>query len=342
MSIPTKDRRAWYHSPLGMLSQRIASWLDTPKGFPLGLLLLRSLALMAVLLRFLIYWGLYAGSVLGRVFWFTSLAYALWILFWGYMNLSASHWFVSRRAETVQMLSDTVVFSVFYLLTQDPKSDLFILYLLPLMAAARFLNPTTGLLFLTSTLISFLAVLYTMGTVFVVPAASAVIVVGVFVPRAAFLALITLASMLSYGQARRSVHQLARWHQVPQMLGEVGRLVESQLVALYLYDELSDDLVVAATRGPDKEGHSLASQAMRMYVGSVIRGKLPVLVNEMATDPRVKHLGMSKMLASALWAPIVSGSHSLGAIALASTEKNAFTEADLDLSLSLLSKWLPP
>ena len=129
-------------------------WFDRPLGEPgvLTLILIfRFIVSLGLVLRFALNRRVYSDDafLVVRISLLGFFAYFCLLLF---ARSFARDAFLSYRGVWLQVVSDVVVFSFIYFLTRDVRSELFVLYFLPLLIAAEYfsLAETLGALTLTS------------------------------------------------------------------------------------------------------------------------------------------------------------------------------------------------
>jgi len=237
----------------------------TDEGFLTLVWGLRFVVLLALIFRFGINWEDYSDSTLSLVVQLTVLVYFLYILLLGYLRAFKFHLFVSRECTLLQIGVDIVAFSIFYFLIKDVQSDVFILYFLPLIIAARYFGSKITLIFFAATTLAVSTVVLSIATFFV---ASPQQMFGkIFVPRQVFFAIIIFAYLLLYEQARRRMQELASLREASEAvnstlnMNDVLRLILDQLREVVPYDSASIQLIIGnnskviACRGfkePDK------------------------------------------------------------------------------------------
>jgi len=180
--------------------------------------LLRALAVVIVVFRIAAHWPDYAGTQ--RLGWYALaiFIYLVNVAYWSHRNAQAPQHPVSEPAILLQLVLDVLAFSLFYLLGEDPRSDLFILYLLVLMAAARYLQAKIVASLLAMITVAFAAVLLGMAHFFRPSFPN--VLWRVFVPREMFLILMTTANVFRYGQTEAVERQASLKEYIASMSRE--------------------------------------------------------------------------------------------------------------------------
>lgn len=125
----------------------------------------------------------------------------------------------------------------------------------------------------------------------------------------------------------------------PMVLKELGNAISFDLGAFYLYDQKEGRLVMADQKGlTDEEVLERELTAMERHPGRVFTTKKSLLVRDVDNDPRASYLDSMRKPASLLYVPVVFQDEALGAIGLASFEKNHFNERHLRLCKAIASE----
>lgn len=154
---------------------------------------------------------------------------------------------------------------------------------------------------------------------------------------------------------RKRVHELSILNDISKVVSSVLdlerlldvyiELVRSKIgirnCSILLVDDGGNELVVCASEGED--GKNLVGQRTPMGLGIegwVAENRIPVLIDNLATDSRFKDKGSAKYDAgSFICAPLVAKGELLGVIDLnEKTSGEKFTESDLKLLLTLTSQ----
>jgi PAS domain S-box-containing protein len=125
----------------------------------------------------------------------------------------------------------------------------------------------------------------------------------------------------------------------PTVLDELKKAIPYDLGVLYLYDKKEKRLVMGAQKGfSPEEARERELTALERHPGMVFTAKTPLLVRNVAKEPKVQYSENMRKPASLLYVPLIFQDKSLGAIGLASFEKNHFDEKDLSLSTAIASE----
>jgi GAF domain-containing protein len=129
-------------------------------------ILVRLLLLYDVVVQF----GIYRAD-LARLGLLNLARTAVWLVFLyilslGYLRLNHPQIFFSSRSKYLQVVLDTLLFSVLYLFSQRAESDLFVLYLVPLLIASDYLEFTSNILVFGVVSLAFTGTAYAITLVF--------------------------------------------------------------------------------------------------------------------------------------------------------------------------------
>lgn len=139
---------------------KIYDILDTDKGTLALLTWLRGGMWCAL---FFYYWISFADEPIdaGRWRFVGGLGFfAIYALLCIWIELTASEWLLRRPALYAQVLADITFYTFFYALANTPRSDIYLLYLLPLFTAVRFLGIEQGVGICVVVVICFNTVLF--------------------------------------------------------------------------------------------------------------------------------------------------------------------------------------
>ncbi len=136
---------------------------------------------------------------------------------------------------------------------------------------------------------------------------------------------------------------------IGQMLGTIGRLLNAQSVSLWLFDELSDSLILRSSTSdggqlvaPDPE-HPFIKNPLFWKENAVVQEQLltagPVVCEDIETDPRInsewrnylKQKGTKRFLA----VPILVGGHVRGFIGIHHTDQASYRPEEIELTQAL-------
>jgi sigma-B regulation protein RsbU (phosphoserine phosphatase) len=114
--------------------------------------------------------------------------------------------------------------------------------------------------------------------------------------------------------------------QIPKL---IGRLIEFDAFAVYLLDERRGELRVAYSVGYPTDPEPVRLTLDQGLVGAAVKSQIPLLVNDVAGDPR--YVGLVPGMAAELVVPLLHKKRPIGALNLLSHHKDEFTSADVDL-----------
>jgi sigma-B regulation protein RsbU (phosphoserine phosphatase) len=109
----------------------------------------------------------------------------------------------------------------------------------------------------------------------------------------------------------------------------IARLIEFDAFAVYLIDERRAELLTAYAVGYPDSVAPLPLKLGRGLVGSAVESQMPVLVNDVAADPR--YVVVVPGMGSELVVPLLHKKRPIGALNLLSHNKDQFTPADVEL-----------
>jgi sigma-B regulation protein RsbU (phosphoserine phosphatase) len=114
--------------------------------------------------------------------------------------------------------------------------------------------------------------------------------------------------------------------QLPKL---IARLIEFDAFAVYLLDERRGELLTAYAVGYPDSVAPLPLKLGRGLVGAAVTSQTPLLVNDVAADPR--YVTIVPGMASELVVPLLHQKRPIGALNLLSHRKDQFTAADVEL-----------
>jgi sigma-B regulation protein RsbU (phosphoserine phosphatase) len=114
--------------------------------------------------------------------------------------------------------------------------------------------------------------------------------------------------------------------QIPKL---IARLIEFDAFAVYLLDERRGEMLTAYAVGYPDSVAPLPLKLGRGLVGAAVTSLTPLLVNDVAADPR--YVAIVPGMASELVVPLLHQKRPIGALNLLSHRKDQFTAADLEL-----------
>jgi len=109
----------------------------------------------------------------------------------------------------------------------------------------------------------------------------------------------------------------------------IARLIEFDAFAVYLIDERRAELLTAYVVGYPDSVAPLPLKLGRGLVGAAVESQMPVLVNDVAADPR--YVAVVPGMGSELVVPLLHKKRPIGALNLLSHNKDQFTAADVEL-----------
>jgi sigma-B regulation protein RsbU (phosphoserine phosphatase) len=134
-----------------------------------------------------------------------------------------------------------------------------------------------------------------------------------------------VATLFDLGRQVTSVLDLDELlHRLPEL---VARLISFQALAVYLLERRRNELRVAYAVGYPPETESYRMKVGTGLVGAAVAEKRPILVDDVAQDPR--YVALVPGMRSELVVPLVRKGQVIGAINLLSECCNQFTEADV-------------
>jgi sigma-B regulation protein RsbU (phosphoserine phosphatase) len=113
-------------------------------------------------------------------------------------------------------------------------------------------------------------------------------------------------------------------HQIPRL---IGRLIAFEAFAVYLLDEKRGELRVAYSIGYPETERPLRLTIGQGLVGAAVASEQPLLVNDLAQDPR--YLQFVPGMNSEVVVPLLHKSRPIGALNILSRNRNAFTIRDV-------------
>ena len=117
----------------------LARLLETHRGLLTLIWFLRFAALLGLGAYFVTNRSLYSEQILSQVR-IALLAFLAYVTAVGVVGVYQSEWFVLRKVKLAQVVIEIGLYSLFYYLTGDPRSEVYLLYLLPLFVAVRYLG----------------------------------------------------------------------------------------------------------------------------------------------------------------------------------------------------------
>jgi phosphoserine phosphatase RsbU/P len=115
--------------------------------------------------------------------------------------------------------------------------------------------------------------------------------------------------------------------QIPRL---IGRLISFEAFAIYLLDERRGELRTAYTIGYPESGEPAVLKPSMGLVGTAVRNEQPLLVNDVASDPR--YVETVPGVQSELVVPLIHKSRPIGALNLLSHNRDQFTVRDVGIA----------
>jgi phosphoserine phosphatase RsbU/P len=115
--------------------------------------------------------------------------------------------------------------------------------------------------------------------------------------------------------------------QIPRL---IGRLISFEAFAIYLLDERRGELRTAYTIGYPESGEPAVLKPGMGLVGTAVRDEQPLLVNDVASDPR--YVETVPGVQSELVVPLIHKSRPIGALNLFSHNRDQFTVRDVGIA----------
>ena len=159
---------------------------ESSKGLLVMIWAIRFGALLGLSAYFVIYRDRYSPQALAltRVALFTFFAY---VLAMGVAGVFRLEWFLLHWVKLGQVVIELGLYSIFYCLTQDPRSEVFFLYFLPLFVAFRYLRTAWALFVLALACLSLYGAIH-----FAAGLSNGYSVLEIYVYRALFMVFMTL------------------------------------------------------------------------------------------------------------------------------------------------------
>jgi sigma-B regulation protein RsbU (phosphoserine phosphatase) len=111
-------------------------------------------------------------------------------------------------------------------------------------------------------------------------------------------------------------------HQIPSLL---GRLIDFDAFAVYLYDEKKDELTIGYAVGyPDVSGFKISSS--QGVVGRVVTSQQAIVLGDVSTDPQF--IRIVPGVESSITVPLIHKAKSIGALNILSRRRDHYSERD--------------
>jgi sigma-B regulation protein RsbU (phosphoserine phosphatase) len=137
----------------------------------------------------------------------------------------------------------------------------------------------------------------------------------------------TLTTLIDLGRQVAGVLDVTELlAQIPHL---IARLIEFDAFAVYLLDERRGDLRVAYSVGYPEHAEPMRLKPGQGLVGAAVASQMPLLVNDVAADPR--YVTLVPGMGSELVVPLLHKKRPIGALNVLSHNTNQFTAADVEL-----------
>jgi len=137
----------------------------------------------------------------------------------------------------------------------------------------------------------------------------------------------TLTTLIDLGRQVAGVLDVTELlAQIPRL---IARLIEFDAFAVYLLDDRRGDLRVAYSVGYPQSAEPMRLKPGQGLVGTSVASQIPLLVNDVAADPR--YVGLVPGMASEVVVPLTHKKRPIGALNVLSHHKDQFTAADVEL-----------
>jgi PAS domain-containing protein len=168
--------------------------VDTSKGLLVVIWFIRFAALLGLCAYFVVYRSNYNEQILSQIR-IALLAFFVYVVAMGAVGTYRLEWFLLHWVKLTQVVIELGLYSVFYYLTQDPRSEVYFLYFLPLFVAVRYLRTVWALFVLALACLGLYVAIY-----FAAVSSNGYSVAEIYVYRALFMICMTLF----YALRRRS------------------------------------------------------------------------------------------------------------------------------------------
>ena len=113
---------------------------------------------------------------------------------------------------------------------------------------------------------------------------------------------------------------------LPRIPELIGRLIQFDAFAVYLFDERHGVVNIAYAIGYPEEATGFKLRATEGLVGRVITSQQSVVLGDVTMDPH--YIGVVPGMASTLAVPLVHKKRSIGALNILSRERDRYSERD--------------
>jgi GAF domain-containing protein len=244
---------------------------------------------------------------------------------------------------TYEVLTDTTLITVFYLLTNLPNSDIFLFYFLPLAVAGEYFHPKKATLFFVIISLSFTFSLAVLCLSAPLGLDSLLMFIRYFTPRWSFFFLISYLIIVRGGIFEKLSEELEAFRitaikisrnealqpRLKAIIDAATEILNAQGSSIYLKLPNSDSIKVIAVKGVEsdiyKENYILRPN--EGLAGQVIRGKGPIIENHYQDSThKVDELG--NLFGAVIEYPMFFGDELIGVLAVFDNSGRKFTEAD--------------
>jgi len=311
-------------------------------------LVMRFVLLMGLILRFTIDREDYVGSPLWAAVQFALAAFCVYVLLLICLRVLKSPLFLSGFGKLLQVSIDIVAFSVFYCLTKDAQSEIYLAYFLPLLVAAHCLRSRHTVVFLLFTTVAFGTTLLGIATLF--EPYPVLMFLRVFLPREFLLATVTLTYWFCKTQLQAlTIEERSSLDRVSQtivstleldevlssIMEQATKLLKAEAGSVLLLDDKSGELVFEAVVGAVPERtKGLRFPSTLGIAGWVLRERQPQLVPDVSQDPRF-YPGIDSVTGlvtkSLLCVPLEVKGKVIGVLEVINKTRGNFREDDLRL-----------
>jgi GAF domain-containing protein len=119
--------------------QDIVNWFATEIGLLVLIWIFRFVALLLIELHIVLTMDEYSPETLAYIN-YTLLVFFVYVVFVGAVGLFNRIKFISRKVKFLQVFIEITLYSLIYSLTQDPRSEIYLVLFLPLLVGVRYLD----------------------------------------------------------------------------------------------------------------------------------------------------------------------------------------------------------
>lgn len=226
--------------------ERLSTWLDwlfkrmeTERGVLEIIWIARFIAFLLLFLYFFVFFPILQQNIVN----FLLIIFLVYNIGVGITGLKKYERFINKKVKSLQVITEIILYSLFYYYSSNASSGIYFLYFLPLLVAAGLLDSLQLLGVMCLAAFGVFAVVTRLA-----PPAEAVNIYG---PRIAFMVALTLFFAVSFGLRRR----------VETMAAERERMMAERERWLQTYNELSKQLAVH--EDPQKLLDQVATEAQK-------------------------------------------------------------------------------